>query len=156
NGSAFPYHSARQAAAVYLDLGLAPVPVPKRQKRPVLDRWPELQVTPTNLHEYFPDDRSVNLGVILRSATRIADVDLDCNESVAAGARWLPKTAWVSGRAGNERSHYWYRPIGAVTYRKFEDVDDSLLLELRAGDGYQTIAPPGTHESGDEITWHTF
>jgi hypothetical protein len=29
-------------------------------------------------------------------------------------------------------------------------------LELRAGNGLQTVVPPGIHELGDEIVWHTF
>lgn len=149
-----PTDSARRAAAAYLALGQIPVPVPRGAKGCVLDGWPDLRVTAADLGRYFPDDRSSNLGLVLDAG--VADVDLDAAEAVAAGRRWLPRTGWVSGRAGKRRSHYWYRPTGPVAYRAFDGPDGVRLLELRAGPGHQTVVPPGLHPDGDELAWEAW
>jgi DNA polymerase-1 len=152
----FPTHSARAAAAAYLERGMLPVPVPARKKGPVCKNWTSLRLTPAELPAWFPDDRSSNVGLHLDPAASLADVDLDATEAVAAGNRWLPRTEWVSGRTNKPKSHHWYRPNGPVRYAEYNHVDGTRILELRAGHGLQTIAPPGVHELGDEIIWHRF
>jgi DNA polymerase I-like protein with 3'-5' exonuclease and polymerase domains len=151
-----PTHSARAAAAAYLERGMLPVPVPVRTKGPVVKEWPALRLTPADLPKWFPDDRTSNLGLHLDPSVSLADVDLDSAEAVAAGNRWLPRTDWVSGRTNKPRSHHWFRPDGPVQYAEFNHLDGSRVLELRAGHGLQTVAPPGVHELGDEIVWHRF
>jgi DNA polymerase-1 len=149
-----PTDSARKAAAAYLSLGQIPVPVPRGAKGAVLDGWPKLRVTPASVSQYFPDDRTSNVGLVLMAG--VVDVDLDCKEAVAAGRRWLPKTGWVSGRTFNPRSHYWYRPVGEVEFKAFDGPDGTRLLELRAGPGLQTVVPPGLHPDGDELSWEAW
>jgi hypothetical protein len=149
-----PTHSVRAAAAAYIEMGMIPVPVPVRRKGPVVADWPDLRFTPADLSDWFPDDRTGNVGLNL--VVNLADMDLDSAEAVAAGNRWLPWTGWVSGRTNKPRSHHWYRPAGPVRYLEFNDVDGSRILELRTGAGLQTVVPPGIHELGDEIVWHTF
>ncbi|HVK15012.1 MAG TPA: bifunctional DNA primase/polymerase, partial [Gemmataceae bacterium] len=149
-----PTHSARAAAAAYLARGRYPVPVPVRQKGPILPAWPDLRLTVADLPRYFPDDRSMNLGLLLIGL--LADLDLDAVEAVKAGNVWLPRTSWVSGRAGKPFSHHWFRADGPIAYASYSFLDGSKVLELRTGAGLQTVAPPGTHADGDEIVWHTF
>jgi DNA polymerase I-like protein with 3'-5' exonuclease and polymerase domains len=151
--ASFPAHSVRQAAAFYLGLGFAPLPVPSRAKQPVLSGWPDLRVSAPELADYFPDSRETNIGLILHDQSRLVDLDLDCPEAVGAGRAWLPLSNWVSGRAGKPMSHYWYAADARVAYQAYDDVDGTRLLERRAGNGHQTVVPPGTHESGDEIAW---
>jgi DNA polymerase I-like protein with 3'-5' exonuclease and polymerase domains len=151
--TSFPSHSIRQAAAFYLDHGFAPLPVPRRAKKPVLDGWPDLRIAKADLARYFPDSRDGNIGLILHDQSRLVDMDLDCPEAVGAGRAWLPLSNWVSGRKGKPLSHYWYEADGPVAYQEYDDVDGTRLLERRAGDGKQTVVPPGTHELGDEIVW---
>ena len=149
----FPSHSVRQAAAFYLDHGFAPLPVPRRAKNPVLEGWPALRIGKADLARYFPDSRDSNIGLILHDQSRLVDLDLDCAEAVGAGRAWLPLSSWVSGRRGKPLSHYWYEADAPVAYQAYDDVDGTRLLERRAGDGHQTVVPPGTHELGDEIAW---
>jgi DNA polymerase I-like protein with 3'-5' exonuclease and polymerase domains len=151
--TAFPAHSVRQAAAFYLDHGFAPLPVPHRTKKPVIEGWPQLRLGRDDLTRFFPDSRDSNIGLILHDQSRLVDLDLDCPEAVGAGRAWLPLSNWVSGRRGKQLSHYWYEADAPVTYQAYDDVDGTRLLERRAGNGHQTVVPPGTHESGEEIAW---
>jgi hypothetical protein len=151
--TAFPAHSVRQAAAFYLEHGFTPLPVPHRAKKPVIEGWPELRIGRADLARYFPDSRDSNIGLILHDQSRLVDMDLDCPEAVGAGRAWLPRSNWVSGRRGKPLSHYWYEADAPVAYQEYDDVDGTRLLERRAGDGHQTIVPPGTHESGEETAW---
>jgi len=151
--TSFPYGSSLMAAAFYLDHGFAPLPVPTRTKQPVISGWPELRIGRADLARYFPDSRDSNIGLILHDESRLIDLDLDCPEAVGAGRLWLPLSNWVSGRRNKPASHYWFVADAPVVFQAYDDVDGTRLLERRAGNGHQTIAPPGIHEQGDEIMW---
>jgi DNA polymerase I-like protein with 3'-5' exonuclease and polymerase domains len=153
--SSFPTDSILAAARFYRDRGLRPVPVPYRQKGPVVEDWPNVRFG-DDLPKWFPDNRTSNMGLDLDPVAALADVDLDSAEAVRAGRRWLPRTDWLSGRTTKPESHHWYRPDGPVRYLEFNDVDGARILELRAGHGLQTVCPPGFHVDGDEIVWHRF
>jgi hypothetical protein len=149
---------ARGAAAVYLGLGAAPIPVHFRRKKPALSAWQRLRPTPADLDRLFPAGKKLNVGLLLGAPSAgLIDVDLDAPQAVAAGAELLPATGWVSGRLSKPRSHWWYRvadpPRRALD--KYADLDGTDLLELRSTGG-QTVVPPGVHPSGEALAWHQF
>lgn len=156
NGS-FP-KSVREAAEVYLGVGLLPVSVPFRQKKPVRTGWPDLRPTLADLDNLFPRGTLTNIGGLLGTPSgNIVDIDLDCCEAVGAAPLLLPATGWLSGRAGKPRSHYWFRTDNPPTKAedKLRDLDGTCMLELRSTRA-QTVLPPSVHESGELVEWHAF
>jgi hypothetical protein len=80
-------------------------------------------------------------------------VDLDAPEAVAAAPYFLPDTDRVHGREGKPSSHYWYLPDGPRTTTKFQDLDGTMLVEVRSTGG-QTMAPPSMHPTAKErVRW---
>lgn len=147
---ATPLTAARQ----YLVNGWQPVPIPPRSKAPTLKSWQQLRVTEDNLARYFSGN--VNIGLLLGEVSnRLIDIDLDAPEAVALAAHFLPATDLVHGRPGKPESHWWYVASHAIKTEKFQDVDGTMLLELRST-GAQTVVPPSQHPSGEAITWARF
>jgi hypothetical protein len=140
--------------------GIRPVPIPYREKRPIITDWLSLVITEENLGQFF-NGSPTNVGAILGTASGgLQDVDLDCNEALKLARTWLPPTR-TFGRASNPTSHYLYRspdlaregtkgfddPLAKLTGRK------GKLLELRSNGG-QTVLPGSTHkDTGEIIEW---
>ena len=149
---------ARGAAACYLKLGWAPIPLPPRSKKPRIDAWQDLRPTAADLDALFPFGVDRNVGVLLGEPSGgLVDVDLDTPEAVAAAPFLLPPTGRISGRSGKPKSHYWYivddPPKKAA--EKFYDTDRTDLVELRSTGG-QTVLPPSLHkDTGERIVWHS-
>jgi hypothetical protein len=152
-------------ACSYIRNGWAPVPVPYRQKGPVIKEWPELRLNEQTAPKYFANG-PVNIGVILGPPSGgLADIDLDCAEALVVAAAVLPPTLRF-GRPSTRAAHWIYRtsfPAGTKAAITFDDpaklrVDPKAarLLELRTGAGdraAQTVFPGSVHESGELITW---
>src|SRR5207248_3303252 len=85
----FP-RSAHEAAGIYIDHGVFPVPWPagmKGDKR----KWGHLRINRDTLAEHIPPGRQMNVGVMLgEPSRRLADADLDSPEAVSAGPHLLP------------------------------------------------------------------
>jgi len=150
--------AAREAAAEYVRRGFAPVPVPYREKRPVLDGWQKLRITPTDVDRYF-NGRPQNVGLILGIGPGggLVDVDLDAPEAVAAARELLPDTAFQYGRASKPASHAMYvcEPVPLTKQYKCP-LSGASLVELRGlsrkGEtGAQSLVPPSCHPSGERI-----
>src|SRR4029077_9674687 len=155
-------------ARCFLDHGWQPIPVPHGQKRPELRGWPRLEITESNIGDYF-DQRRQNIGVKLGSQSGgLTDVDLDCVEALALADELLPKTAAVFGRRTKRSSHRLYATDLCKTEQqaviKFveppflahDPKKPATLVELRigAGDkGAQTLFPGSIHPSGEPIEW---
>jgi Bifunctional DNA primase/polymerase, N-terminal len=160
-----------EAARCYLALGWRVLPVLFRDKAPGWadapghrpyrqEGWQSLRLTDADLPRYFGHAPS-NLGVLLgETSHHLADVDLDCAETVELAPLFLPPT-WTFGRGSKPRSHWIYVAEGA-SYEKFLDVatrtdePPATLVELRAnrtGMGTQTVFPPSVHTSGESISW---
>ena len=141
------------------------MPVPYRQKGPVIKDWPALRLTEQTAPKYFANG-PVNIGVILGAASGgLADIDLDCAEALAVAAAVLPPTLRF-GRPSTRAAHWLYRasfPAGTKAAIAFDDPvklradpKAARLLELRTGAGdkaAQTVFPGSVHESGEPITW---
>ena len=141
------------AARGYLARGWAPIPVPRRHKRPAIKGWQKLRPQDADLATYFADEP--NLGILLgESSGALIDIDLDCPEALALADALLPNTAAIFGRPGNPRSHRLYVVESLPATRKFEAPDGKMLVELRST-GCQTIFPPSLHHSGEQYAWHS-
>jgi hypothetical protein len=82
----------------YTNRGYAVVPVPFRQKGPIIEDWQKLRITAEQVARYF--GRQTNIGVILGQVSRgRVDVDLDCNEAIKLAPQYLPSTRSKFGRA---------------------------------------------------------
>jgi hypothetical protein len=142
------------AARVLVDAGFGVVPVPYKDKKPVITGWPNLRLTTVDLPRYF-NGHPQNIGVLLGDFG-LADVDADCGEAVRAAAFFLPETRMKFGRASKPASHWFYRMDPPNRSLAYKDIDGKMILELRcqAKDGsvgMQTVVPPSTHESGEAI-----
>jgi hypothetical protein len=150
--------TAYDAAVQYLERGYIPIPVPRRQKAPVLPEWQKLKPSPEQLATLFHRNEELNIGLLLGEPSGgLIDIDLDAPEAVAAAPHFLPSTGWVSGRAGKPRSHWWYcvaePPAKAADQYRDLDAKKTMIVELRSTGG-QTVVPPSVHESGECIIWH--
>lgn len=149
--------SAREAAEEYAKLGLVPVPLTPREKKPVMPRWPEVSADQALAHV----GADSNLGLALGDPSGgIVDVDLDCPIAARLAVRFLPETAARHGRASSPSSHWWYRVDGAVPKTvQFGDPEKDrpnltkgMIVEIR-GTGGQTMVPPSVHPSGEVLAW---
>jgi hypothetical protein len=151
----------REAAESYIDRGLHPIPIPHREKRPIIDGWPSLRLTKSDLPRFFTG-APTNIGVVLGDECGTADVDLDCPEVIAAAQELLPETAMVFGRQSAPASHYFYRCDPPIPTKRFldpitADKNNTCIVELRCQKsdgttGLQTVVPPSVHkETGEQI-----
>jgi hypothetical protein len=152
-------------ATEYLRYGWRPLPVPFRSKNPNFSDWQNLALSENDLPNYF-NGKPQNIGVLLGTKSKgLTDIDLDSPEAIKIADYFLPQTKAVFGRAGKPRSHRLFYCANG----KFEKFNDPFLInsndekerklacivELRTGDGKQTIFPPSTHESGESINWQS-
>jgi DNA polymerase-1 len=153
---AFP-HDARCAALLYLEWGLAPIPLHPRSKKAVDDDFLKLRLTPENVDHYFPAGGEQNIGVLTGQASRrVVDVDLDSQQARTAADILLPVTGAVFGRPGKPCSHRLYRVTGASPRScSYRSPAGETVVELRS-DRLQTMVPPSVHPSGERVEWDTF
>jgi P4 family phage/plasmid primase-like protien len=137
-----------EAAVAYHARGWVPIPLLPRNKRPAKDAWPELRPTSAELLGLFAGQ--ANVGIHL-GPSGVVDIDLDCPEAVTLAPALLPATALRFGRDGSPGSHWLYRSPGAE-YEKLLFLKETLL-EVRAGDGKQTVLPPSIHPTGERVRW---
>ncbi len=156
--------TALETATNYLRRGWQPIPVAHGSKNPNFSGWQKLKLTEADLPNHF-NGKPQNVGVALGAKSNgLTDIDLDSPEAVRIADYFLPETKAEFGRAGKMRSHRLYYCKGA-SFEKFNNPflisskDESerkkaCIVELRTGDGLQTIFPGSTHESGEAVEWH--
>lgn len=136
------------AAREYVRRGWCVVPIPYKQKRPVIKEWEQLRLAEDELSQYF--DQPANVGLILGELSgNLVDVDLDCVEARAIASNYLPATAAKSGRAGAADSHWWYIAADAKTVQHRDPLSRKMIVELRSTGG-QTVVGPSIHPSGQQ------
>ncbi len=157
NGT-FP-HDVRAAVPVYLACHLAPIDMPPRSKDPGYPGWQHKRISAEDIDACFPPGQPRNIAVLNGGPSgNTVDVDLDVAEARRIAKQMLPTTGWIFGRPSSPRSHYVYRTQSELASAKvaFEDVDGTMLVELR-GSGGLTVFPPSLHkETGEPIAWDTF
>jgi hypothetical protein len=147
-------NSSLEVARSYHARGWMPLPIAHQSKNPNRTGWQRFSIKQDELPQFF-NGKPQNIGVLLgKPSGGLADVDLDCAESIALASYFLPSSDAVFGRASRPRSHYLYAITDDSKTVKFEDVDGKMLVELRYT-GCQTIFPGSTHPSGERIEWHT-
>lgn len=143
--------AARDAARRELRRGRRPIPIPPGQKQPSHKEWQRLIMGEDDLDRYFADRSNVGVLNGVPSGNQV-DADLDCPEALLIAPRRLPPTGSIFGRPGKPRSHRIYVCNPLPQTNQFRDVDGAMLLELRST-GTQTLFPPSTHPSGEEVVW---
>src|SRR5205809_1126034 len=78
-----------RAVAEHFLLGYSPIPVPFKQKAPVLKGWQLLVIDGDNIGTHFKNRKNVGL---LLGKNGLVEVDLDCKEAVLLGGMILPPT----------------------------------------------------------------
>lgn len=144
------FDSAR-AAQSWLDLGILPIPLQPRSKKPKGEGkargakgWQKMRLTSDTLGEFF--ERGDNIGGLWGEPSGwVIDVDLDCSEAIAAADTLLPQT-FMYGRRNRPASHYLYRCEGLATFKRQSTA--GMLLEARST-GSQSVLPPSIHPEGD-------
>jgi hypothetical protein len=150
-----------EIARGYLQRGWQPLPIPHRSKNPNLPGWQKLKLIEADLPKHF-NGKAQNIGVLLHGG--LVDIDLDSPEAIKLADFFLPNTEAVFGRASKPRSHRLYHCKGGA-FEKFNNPflisskdeaerKTACIVELRTGDGKQTVFPNSTHESGERIEWH--
>ena len=146
--------SSIEAARGLIRRGFYVVPIPRGTKHPILTNWPELRLTEFDLQQYFLGD--CGIGLLLRPS-KLADIDCDCAEAVAAAKVLLPMTEMIHGHRSNPASHHYYRVESPSPNQAFVDPqrprgDGAMLVELRTNG--QTVVPPSHHTpTGEVIEW---
>jgi hypothetical protein len=139
-------------AVLSLEMGIIPVRLAYRDKRPTEPGWPDLEPTPAQIAAWG----CCNLGWKHGKRSRwLVGIDLDCPEAVALQKFYLPES-WTSCRASKEASCVFYFAEG-VTSKKFTDDTEETVVEIRGesstGSAHQTMVPPSIHPSGEHIEW---
>ena len=151
-----PFPSAtKDAVLAYRAAGFWNVPVPHREKKPVVEGWPDLRLKEDDLPRYF-NSHPQNVGILLGDEYGTTDIDLDCPEAVRAARFFLPETGMIFGRASNPSSHWFYRSDPPQSSRFYKDTTGKMLVELRCQTsdgavGLQTVVPPSTHQESGEL-----
>jgi hypothetical protein len=150
-----------EIAKDYQRRGWQPLPIAHRSKNPNFPGWQKFETTESDLPKHF-NGAAQNIGVLLQKG--LTDIDLDSPEAVKIADYFLPTTTAEFGRDNNPRSHRLYYCKGA-SFEKFNnpfllaskdegDRKRACIVELRTGDGLQTVFPGSTHEtSGEAIEW---
>jgi putative DNA primase/helicase len=155
------------AALALIARGWNPVPVEFRSKKPIGREWQQRVINRTNVEQFF-DGADLNIGAMMGATSRgLTDVDLDCAEAITIAPYILTPTKAVFGRPSKRFSHYLYYTALAQTVQtavvefndplaKQQNRTDGRLVELRIGGkglGAQTVVPPSTHPSTEQIRW---
>lgn len=130
-----------KVAKNWLALGIKPIPIWPRQKKPRGSSWQKLRLTEETIDDYFKPDDNVG-GLWGKPSGWIVDVDLD-DEGAADIAEFLLPSTFIFGRVSRPDTHFLYHCKGAETH-KWLDTKKQAIVELRST-GSQTVLPPSMH-----------
>ena len=142
----------KSEAVKYLEKGMTPIPISPRSKKPAISGWQNRTRSSTDIETDFPDGIDRNIGIVLGEASSgIIDIDVDCSEALCIAGKFLPETGMIFGRQSAPKSHWVYRVKNCSGRIGFAGPNvEGMLIEYR-GNGSQTVFPPSTHESGEDI-----
>jgi len=133
--------NSKQIAKDWLELGIKPVPIRPRMKKPRGNSWQKLRLTKATIPEYFRENDNVG-GLWGKPSGWIVDVDLDDEDAAAVAEFLLPRTV-VYGRQSRPETHYLYICKGAKTH-KWRGPKKETIVEIRST-GAQSVLPPSIH-----------
>ena len=137
------------AAEMYCLLGWSPIPIPVGSKAPKRKGWQNLRISADEVPRYW-NGAPMNVGILLGQASGgLVDIDLDTPEAMSLAHAFLPQTGMKFGHESKPQSHYIYTVEPTAETRKFQS-DGKMIIEIRST-GCQTVFPPSTHPSGEEI-----
>jgi P4 family phage/plasmid primase-like protien len=140
-----------EIATKYLAEGLMCVPVPYREKAPVIKKWQNLRLDTTEKLKLHFNGNPGNIGVLLGPPSgNLVDVDLDYPECLHFARIFLPETRRF-GHTSNPLSHWLFKVPDTSTITNFIS-EKHKVLEIRAAG--QTVFPGSTHkDTGEPILW---
>lgn len=142
-----------KVAKSWLDLGIQPVPIKRKTKKPKDGKgWNLLKVTRDTIARFFTPGDNVG-GLWGKPSGWVVDVDLDWDEAAAAAPRLLPET-FIYGRRNRPSTHYLYRVEGIGTSKRYDSGGGdsrkrTVITEIRST-GSQSVLPPSIHPDGDK------
>ena len=144
--------TTRNAAAAFLKIGIAVVPIESRKKSPNIKGWQNWPKKKFTIND-FSD--SGNIGILCGKPSKwLIDLDLDTPAAIALAPLNLPTTGLTFGRKSAPRSHWLYYSEDCDK-AQFTDVKTTeILLEIRSTK-QQTVVPPSVHPSGELVDWVT-
>lgn len=140
----------RNTARLLIASGFAPLPLPDGQKRPLLEGWQHAAITVEQVDSLFVDD--CNIGWRL---DRVTDIDLDTPQAIILAPYFLKATPAQWGRATARHSHWVYDVDGSRSEKFLDPQDEKMLVEIRHGNGYQSMIPPSVHPNGEPLHWES-
>ncbi len=151
--------SAADAALLYSELGIEPIPLLTRGKCPAIDWGTIRQWSPDEIARHFGANSNVGAALGGRSGG-IVDLDFDTPEAVPV-ADVIFASAIAMGRVDSPRSHRFVRCSNTKTKRfqvtakiaKKLGLERATILEVR-GDGGQTMVAPSIHPKGEKVIWY--
>lgn len=141
-----------ETALQYLELGLHPIPLVERGKRP-LGPWSEYQSRPPHRSEvegWFTKHPDANLGLVMGCTPGLIAIDCDSSKGEEfleslIGQPVTPVNLTPKGR------HVLFRHPGGRVLTRSRILPD---VDVR-GDGGYIAAPPSVHETGVLYKWDT-
>lgn len=150
----------QNAAATYIDMGWAVIPLQPKDKRPFDGyKWKDENLTSQTLYG-FP--KNSNVGVILgKRSNHLIDIDFDIPEAGIMGQMIFSNLPSF----GRKSAPYGHKIVICKDAQKTQQykltqeqadmiglTEKAVVLELRANGG-QTMFPPSTHPSGEVVQW---
>ena len=134
----------------YLDRGFSIIPIPPRKKAPVI-KWKEFQsrrATREEATNWFQGHEDLNVAIVTGAISGIVVIDVDGDEGNQTIAQFggPPSTPTVKTGKGK---HYYFKHPGFEIRNKVGFLPG---IDIR-GDGGYAVAPPSTHENGQQYTW---
>ena len=131
---------------------------PCKNKVPIVSNWQQRKI---GKEEWQKQYISLNIGLKLGGKS---DIDIDNHVVKKFISRYLKSCGAIYGRKSNPRSHYLF--LGELKSKIFvmpqelkEYCKDfphgNTLLEIRSGNGHQSIAP-GSIVEGEDVVWNSF
>ncbi len=144
------------AAITYAKRGWKPVPVRRKDKKPIDKGWQKRPYAP----EQF-NGNSQNVAIQLgETSGGLVDVDLDSTLAIGFAPEFLPATGAIFGHRSKPCSHQLYISDLYKTEKgaalQYKDKSGSTIVELRVGangKGATTVVPPSMHVTGETVEW---
>jgi putative DNA primase/helicase len=144
--------NTREAALSYWRQDLRVIPLEPRSKKPHDNEWGRISYATEEavLRAFGPDD---NIGLVLVDG--IVDVDVDSERVAGFATAWMQPTRWVASRNTTQSVHFFYRVEDEVVEPKVFNYPGTRkpIVEIRTGQGKQTMLPPSLHPEGEEVAW---
>ena len=142
-----------EAALYYRKIGLNPIPLMPKDKRPLM-AWERFQtnlITEDEIREIWSNNPDANIGIVTGQVSGIVVVDIDGPDGVQ-NYKAMNKGKEIvtpSVRTGKGHHYYFKHPKNILIKNKARIAKE---IDIR-GDGGYVVAPPSIHPSGRPYEW---